>query len=69
MNNTLHLLTGGSALAPSFDRPLLAPLLAAINQARDIDITVDLGAGDGEAVVYTCDLTHGYIDINGAYRT
>jgi len=36
---------------------------------REIDITVDLGVGTGEAVVYTCDLTHAYIDINGAYRT
>lgn len=36
---------------------------------REIEITVDLGIGKGEAVVYTCDLTHAYIDINGAYRT
>ena len=36
---------------------------------REIEITVDLGVGKGEAVVYTCDLTHAYIDINGAYRT
>lgn len=35
----------------------------------EIEITVDLGTGAGEAVVYTCDLTHAYIDINGAYRT
>ncbi|MEM1149783.1 MAG: bifunctional glutamate N-acetyltransferase/amino-acid acetyltransferase ArgJ [Pseudomonadota bacterium] len=36
---------------------------------KELDITVDLGVGAGEAVVYTCDLTHAYIDINGAYRT
>ncbi len=32
-------------------------------------IRVDLGKGDGTATVWTCDLTHGYVDINGAYRT
>ncbi len=30
---------------------------------------VDLGLGPGSATVYTCDLTHGYIDINGSYRS
>lgn len=34
-----------------------------------IDITVDVGVGSGAFTVYTCDLTHAYIDINGAYRT
>lgn len=35
----------------------------------EIDIRVRVGAGPGAATVYTCDLTHAYIDINGAYRT
>ena len=34
-----------------------------------IEIRVDLGLGEGSAVVYTCDLTHGYIDINADYRS
>jgi len=34
-----------------------------------IDITVDLGMGDGRATVWTCDLTHGYIAINADYRS
>jgi len=38
-------------------------------KGREIVIAVDVGVGDGRAVVWTCDLTHGYIDINGAYRT
>lgn len=42
---------------------------SAICAERAIDIHVDVGVGDGESVVYTCDLTHAYIDINGAYRT
>ena len=36
---------------------------------REIDIAVDLGMGDGYATVWTCDLTHGYIDINADYRS
>lgn len=30
---------------------------------------VDIGIGDGKATVYTCDLTHGYIEINADYRS
>jgi glutamate N-acetyltransferase/amino-acid N-acetyltransferase len=30
---------------------------------------VDVGVGKGASTVYTCDLTHAYIDINGSYRT
>ena len=32
-------------------------------------LTVSLGLGEGRATVYTCDLTHGYITINGDYRS
>lgn len=35
----------------------------------EISIRVSLGTGPGGATVYTCDLTHAYVDINGAYRT
>jgi len=36
---------------------------------KEIAITVDLGAGDAQATVWTCDLSHGYVDINAHYRT
>jgi glutamate N-acetyltransferase/amino-acid N-acetyltransferase len=36
---------------------------------REVSIAIDLGLGKGEARVWTCDLTHGYIDINGSYRS
>jgi glutamate N-acetyltransferase/amino-acid N-acetyltransferase len=38
-------------------------------QGREIRIAVDVGVGRGRATVWTCDLTHGYIDINADYRS
>ena len=43
--------------------------VAAHMKTRDIHIDVDLGIGQGEAQVWTCDLTHGYITINADYRS
>jgi len=38
-------------------------------KGREVEIAVDLGLGKGQSRVWTCDLTHGYIDINGSYRS
>lgn len=38
-------------------------------RGREIHIAVDIGIGPGKATVWTCDLTHGYVDINGSYRS
>ena len=35
----------------------------------EIVLTVDLGLGDGEDRVWTCDLTKDYVAINGDYRS
>jgi glutamate N-acetyltransferase/amino-acid N-acetyltransferase len=35
----------------------------------EIVIRLNLGFGEGSATVYTCDLTHSYIDINADYRS
>ncbi|WP_322891052.1 MULTISPECIES: bifunctional glutamate N-acetyltransferase/amino-acid acetyltransferase ArgJ [unclassified Yoonia] len=35
----------------------------------ELVIGVDLGLGSGHSTVWTCDLTHGYIDINADYRS
>ena len=42
---------------------------AAHMAGENIDIRVDIGLGEGAATVWTCDLTHGYIDINADYRS
>lgn len=38
-------------------------------KADELEISVDLGIGEGFATVWTCDLTHGYIEINADYRS
>ncbi len=43
--------------------------VAAHMKGQQIDIEVDIGLGRGKATVWTCDLTHGYIEINADYRS
>jgi glutamate N-acetyltransferase/amino-acid N-acetyltransferase len=39
-------------------------------EGQYVDIDVDVGLGEnGHATVWTCDLTHGYIEINADYRS
>jgi glutamate N-acetyltransferase / amino-acid N-acetyltransferase len=54
----------GGPVAGYDERPV-----AEYMKGREIIITVDLGVGGGTATVWTCDLTHGYIDINASYRS
>ena len=50
---------------PAFDEPAAARHM----KGREVEIAVEIGAGPGSATVWTCDLTHGYIDINADYRS
>jgi glutamate N-acetyltransferase/amino-acid N-acetyltransferase len=53
-------------LAAPFDEDALKKAL----DSADVEIRfVIRGGGAGKAVFWTCDLTHGYIDINASYRT
>jgi glutamate N-acetyltransferase/amino-acid N-acetyltransferase len=52
-------------VAPDYDE---TPVVRHM-QGREVEIAVDLGLGRGKATAWTCDLTHAYIDINGAYRS
>jgi glutamate N-acetyltransferase / amino-acid N-acetyltransferase len=44
-------------------------LINAHMSGANIDVLVEAGDGNGQATVWTCDLTHGYISINGDYRS
>lgn len=45
-----------------------APVISHL-KGDEIDISVNLNLGHGEATVWTCDLTHEYISINADYRS
>ncbi len=59
------LVAASGAVVPGYDEAPVAAHLA----GQDVEISVDLGLGDGRARVWTCDLTHGYISINADYRS
>ncbi|MBT4487140.1 MAG: bifunctional glutamate N-acetyltransferase/amino-acid acetyltransferase ArgJ [Rhodospirillaceae bacterium] len=67
----LSITIGGVAIAehghphPDYREEQVVPHM----RGREIDIAVDVGVGRGKAVVWTCDLTHGYISINADYRS
>ncbi|AHM03368.1 Glutamate N-acetyltransferase / N-acetylglutamate synthase [Roseibacterium elongatum DSM 19469] len=42
---------------------------AAYMKGQEVLIAVDMGLGKGEAVMWTCDLTNRYIEINADYRS
>jgi glutamate N-acetyltransferase/amino-acid N-acetyltransferase len=50
---------------PSYDEAAAS----AVMKKDEVTITVDLGLGEGQARVWTCDLTKAYVEINGDYRS
>ncbi len=58
-------ITAGGQVRPDYDETPVARHIA----GREVKIAIDVGVGRGAATVWTCDLTHGYIDINGSYRS
>ncbi len=53
------------AAVPGYDEAPVARHM----QGAEVRISVGVGVGEGRATVWTCDLGHGYIDINADYRT
>jgi glutamate N-acetyltransferase/amino-acid N-acetyltransferase len=43
--------------------------MSAYMKRRELEVSVDVGVGRASAVMWTCDLTHGYVSINGDYRS
>jgi glutamate N-acetyltransferase/amino-acid N-acetyltransferase len=58
-------ITENGEVRPDYDE---APVNRHI-AGSEVKIAIDVGVGRGSAKVWTCDLTHGYIDINGSYRS
>ncbi|MDO5611686.1 MAG: bifunctional glutamate N-acetyltransferase/amino-acid acetyltransferase ArgJ [Paracoccus sp. (in: a-proteobacteria)] len=51
--------------APTYDEAAASDYM----KRQELVIAVDLGMGQARRTVWTCDLTHGYIDINADYRS
>jgi glutamate N-acetyltransferase / amino-acid N-acetyltransferase len=43
--------------------------MSAYMKKKELEVAVDVGVGRASAVMWTCDLTHGYVAINGDYRS
>lgn len=52
-------------VSPDYDEAAAAAYM----KGEYLRISVDLGLGESACTVWTCDLTHGYIDINADYRS
>jgi glutamate N-acetyltransferase/amino-acid N-acetyltransferase len=55
----------GGGPVPGYDEAPVARHMKGL----EVEIGIDVGVGRGRATVWTCDLTHGYIDINASYRS
>lgn len=60
-----HRVAHGGDQDAAVDETALAQYMA----GERIEVTVDVGTGSCEETVWTCDLTHGYVDINAHYTT
>jgi glutamate N-acetyltransferase/amino-acid N-acetyltransferase len=60
-----HLVAEAGARAEGYSEEAVSAYM----KAPELELAVDLGLGRGKATVWTCDLTHGYIDINADYRS
>ncbi len=61
-----HLVACNGAVAETYDEERVSRYL---QEEQEIHIRIDLGVGTAETTLWGCDLTHGYIEINGAYRS
>ncbi len=60
-----HVVADKGERAPTYNEALASKAVA----GPEVTISVDVGVGKGKARVWTCDLTDGYIRINGSYRS
>ena len=69
--DSLRIRIGGIVVARdgAVDPDYVEATVAKHMQGDEINIDVDVGIGNGASTVWSCDLTHGYIDINADYRS
>jgi glutamate N-acetyltransferase/amino-acid N-acetyltransferase len=60
-----HLVAENGWIASSYTEEVGASYM----QQAELHIRTDLGVGTAQTTVWTCDLTHGYIEINADYRS
>jgi len=60
-----HWAAKNGAVSKTYDEAAMSAYM----KHSELDITVDVGAGDGSAMMHTCDLTKRYVEINGDYRS
>jgi glutamate N-acetyltransferase/amino-acid N-acetyltransferase len=60
-----HVVAEAGERSPAYDEAVASAYM----KGQELEIRVDIGLGTGRATIYTCDLTHGYISINGDYRS
>jgi glutamate N-acetyltransferase/amino-acid N-acetyltransferase len=53
------------AVAPGYDEARMSAYM----KNAELEVGVDVGVGRGEAIMWTCDLTKRYVEINGDYRS
>jgi glutamate N-acetyltransferase/amino-acid N-acetyltransferase len=53
------------AVSPTYDEAKMSAYM----RKPELEITVDVGVGKASAVMWTCDLTKRYVEINGDYRS
>ena len=60
-----HLITSNGQRIFDYNEEVISEYM----KNNEIEIIVDFGKNQNETTVWTCDLTHKYIDINGNYRS
>lgn len=60
-----HIVAKNGARSATYDEAQVSDYI----RENEICVRVNVGVGNGKFTAWTCDLTHGYIDINADYRT
>ncbi len=63
--NRTDLLLFDNAMPTTYDEKQATAIMA----ESSIHVTLDCGQGKGSAIVWTCDLSHEYVSVNGHYRS